>query len=117
MVLLTIVSRTTPWSKWSIVRTAIYTLLGIGMSLVALLNYSPTEAANFQASAWMLPTITLVWVLIIFLTHVRNPPPLFFKGSQSFWSKKKSRPPYDYVTPNETQTEYKGVPHNQVSLG
>ncbi|EEU40210.1 uncharacterized protein NECHADRAFT_33885 [Fusarium vanettenii 77-13-4] len=115
MVLLTIVSRTTPWSKWSIVRTAIYTLLGIGMSLVALLNYSPTDAAKFQASAWMLPTITLVWVLIIFLTHIRNPPPLFFKGSQSFWSKKKSGPSYDYVMPNETQTEYKGAPNNQIS--
>ncbi|KAJ3518317.1 hypothetical protein NM208_g14559 [Fusarium decemcellulare] len=108
MVLLAVISRTTPWTKWSIARNVIFTLLGVGMSLVALLNYNANDAVAFQTSAWMLPTITLVWLVILILTHIRNPPPLFFSGSQSFWSKKKSQPSYDYVMPSEGQTEYRG---------
>ncbi|KAF4470953.1 bacterial low temperature requirement a [Fusarium albosuccineum] len=113
MVLLAVISRTTPWTKWSIARNVIFTLLGVGMSLVALLNYNANDAVAFQTSAWMLPTITLVWLVILILTHIRNPPPLFFSGSQSFWSKKKSQPSYDYVMPSEGQTEYRGAPHTQ----
>ncbi|KAM0563345.1 hypothetical protein ACHAPJ_001063 [Fusarium lateritium] len=115
MVVLSIVMRTTPWSKWAIIRHTIFTLLGIGMSLVACLIYNAENAAKFQISSWMLPTITLVWLVILLLTHVRNPPPLFFKGSQNFWSKKNNEPSYDYVMPSEGQTAYKGGPHPQAA--
>jgi cell division protein FtsW (lipid II flippase) len=113
MVTLSIISRTRPWSKWAIIRHAIFTLLGVGTSLVACLRYNEEQATKFQLSAWMLPTITLVWVVVLVMTHIRNPPPLFFKGSQSFWSKKEE-PSYGYAMPPEGQTAYKAVPHTQV---
>ncbi|KAM0344253.1 hypothetical protein ACHAPU_007779 [Fusarium lateritium] len=115
MVTLAIISRTRPWSKWAIIRHTIFTLLGVGTSLVACLRYNEEKAANFQVSAWMLPTITLVWVIVLVLTHVRNPPPLFFKGSQSFWSRKREEVSYNYTMPSEAQTAYKGVPHSEVA--
>ncbi|KAF4970779.1 hypothetical protein FSARC_2249 [Fusarium sarcochroum] len=115
LVVLSVIMRTTPWSKWAIIRHVIFTLFGIGMSLVACLIYNVDHAVKYQLSSWMLPTITLVWLFILFLTHVRNPPPLFFKGSQNIWSKKNKEPSYDYVMPSEGQTAYKGVPHSQAA--
>ncbi|KAF4982410.1 hypothetical protein FZEAL_1928 [Fusarium zealandicum] len=114
MVLLAVISRTTPWRKWTIIRTTISGLLGLGMSLVALIIFNPNSAISFRESAWMLPTITLIWILVLLLTHVRNPPPLFFSDSQPFWNKTK-KPSYNCVLPSEPQTEYKGAPHNQVA--
>ncbi|KAF4335948.1 bacterial low temperature requirement a [Fusarium beomiforme] len=115
MVALAIISRTKPWSKWAVTRHIIFTLLGLGTSLVALIRYSETRSAEYQQSSWMIPTITIVWLVVLVLTHIRNPPPLFFKGSQPFWGKRKSNEPsYDYVMPAEGQTAYKGASHTQV---
>ncbi|KAM0225389.1 hypothetical protein ACHAPA_000753 [Fusarium lateritium] len=115
MVTLSVISRTRPWSKWAIIRHSIFALLGVGTSLVACLRYNEEQATEFQVSAWMLPTITLVWVVVLVITHIRNPPPLFFKGSQSFWSKKKEKPSYSYSMPSEGQTAYKAVPNTQIA--
>ncbi|WZH41186.1 Bacterial low temperature requirement a [Fusarium acuminatum] len=68
-----------------------------------------------EVSAWMLPTITLVWVVVLVMTHIRNPPPLFFKGSESFWSRKKGESSYSYTMPSEGQTAYKAVPHTRIA--
>ncbi|KAK2675654.1 Low temperature requirement A [Fusarium oxysporum f. sp. vasinfectum] len=115
MVALAVISRTKPWSKWAITRHIIFILLGLGTSLVALIRYSETRSTEYQQSSWMLPTITIVWLVVLVLTHIRNPPPLFFKGSQSFWSRRKNnQQTYDYVMPAEGQTAYKGAPSTQV---
>jgi hypothetical protein len=115
MVTLSIISRTRPWSKWAITRHTIFALLGMGTSLVACLRYNQEQANKFQVSAWMLPTITLVWVVVLVMTHIRNPPPLLFKGSESFWSRKKGESSYSYTMPSEGQTAYKAVPHTRIA--
>ncbi|KAF4450896.1 hypothetical protein F53441_6035 [Fusarium austroafricanum] len=116
MVFLAVISRTTPWSKWAITRHTIFTLLGLGTSLIALLRYNEGATMDYVKSAWMLPAITLVWLVVLVLTHIRNPPPLFFKRRESFWVKKSnSNPSYDYVMPSEGQTAYKGTSHTQVA--
>ncbi|KAH7119344.1 hypothetical protein EDB81DRAFT_891824 [Dactylonectria macrodidyma] len=92
MTILTIVARTKPWRKWSIVRTGIFFALGLGLSLVSTLHFNQTKDYNYKNSPWLLPTICLVWVLVLVITHIRNPSPLFFKRSQSFFSK----PKHDY---------------------
>ncbi|KAF4478513.1 bacterial low temperature requirement a [Fusarium agapanthi] len=94
MVSLAVISRTKPWSKWATTRHILFTLLGLGTSLVALIRYSATRSADYQQSSWMLPTITIVWLVVLVLTRIRNPPPLFFKG--------------------KGQTVYKGAPSTQV---
>ncbi|KAF5019640.1 hypothetical protein F66182_8344 [Fusarium sp. NRRL 66182] len=114
MVILSIISRTGPWSMWAIARHSLFTLLGMGMSLVACLMYSYDHATAYQTSAWMLPTITIVWLLVLLLTHIRNPPPLFFKGSQTFWNRKTDESWYEYGTPAQQETVYKGLKHSQV---
>lgn len=108
MTVLAIISRTTPWKKWSIIRTVIFFFLGLGMGLVALLHFSPDNAAKFQSTPWMIPTICLVWVLVLFLTHIRNPPPLFFRGNQALFSKSKAREP-ESIPMNTRSTQYKPV--------
>lgn len=115
MVGLAAMSRTTRWSKWAIVRHTIFVLLGIGTSLVAVVKYNDERAAKYQTSGWMIPVITLVWVVVLVLTHLRNPPPLFFKGSKSFWSKNNDSQTYSHVMPSEQQTAYKGAPNTQVT--
>ncbi|CAG1976197.1 hypothetical protein SNK03_012300 [Fusarium graminearum] len=115
MVALAVMSRTTRWSKWAITRHIIFVLLGIGTSLVAIVKYNQERAEKYQTSGWMIPVITLVWVTVLALTHIRNPPPLFFKGSKSFWSKQNESQTYNRVMPSEQQTEYKAAPHTQVT--
>ncbi|KAM0301843.1 hypothetical protein ACHAPM_004995 [Fusarium culmorum] len=115
MVALAVMSRTTRWSKWAITRHIIFVLLGIGTSLVAIVKYNQERAEKYQTSGWMIPVITLVWVTALALTHIRNPPPLFFKGSKSFWSKQNESQTYNRVMPSEQQTEYKAAPHTQVT--
>ncbi|KAH7160951.1 hypothetical protein EDB81DRAFT_332783 [Dactylonectria macrodidyma] len=97
MTLLTIVARTKSWSKWGIFRTGIFLALGVGLSLVSTIHFNQTAAYNYKNSPWLLPTICLVWFLVLAITHIRNPPPLFFKRSQSFFNKPKYE--YDSVVP------------------
>ncbi|KAF4456111.1 bacterial low temperature requirement a [Fusarium albosuccineum] len=78
MVLLTVVSRTKSWGRWAIIRTAIFTMLAIGTSLISLLYLSPGKVEDFKNSPWLLPVICMLWIVVLFFTHVRNPPPIFF---------------------------------------
>ncbi|KAF0637350.1 hypothetical protein FPSE5266_00944 [Fusarium pseudograminearum] len=115
MVALAVMSRTTRWSKWAITRHIIFVLLGIGTSLVAIVKYNQERAEKYQTSGWMIPVITLVWVTVLALTHIRNPPPLFFKGSKAFWNKENEVQTYNRVMPSEQQTECKAAPHTQIT--
>ncbi|EKJ78801.1 hypothetical protein NXS19_010079 [Fusarium pseudograminearum] len=115
MVALAVMSRTTRWSKWAITRHIIFVLLGIGTSLVAIVKYNQERAEKYQTSGWMIPVITLVWVTVLALTHIRNPPPLFFKGSKAFWNKENEVQTYNRVMPSEQQAECKAAPHTQIT--
>lgn len=81
MTFLTIISRIHPWTPWPIIRIVINFLLAIGVGLVALLYYNSDRALNYLFSPWVLPTIALVWAIVLVLTHIHNPPPLFFRQS------------------------------------
>lgn len=81
MTILTIISRVNPWKRWHAIRTVIYLVLALGVGLVAILYYHPAKAETYLFSPWVLPTITLVWVVVLVLTHIHNPPPLFFRQS------------------------------------
>lgn len=107
MAVLSIVSRITPWKRWTIVRTALFLLLGIGTSLVSLLSYSPDQAQAFRFSPWLLPTICLVWIVVLLLTHVRNPPPLLFKKlvKNDHVPRSKNRNSTEYERGRDSQVE------------
>ncbi|KAF7559903.1 hypothetical protein G7046_g4234 [Stylonectria norvegica] len=113
MTILTIVSRLTPWKRWSIIRTIIFILLGLGTGLVSVLYYTPKEGAEFQDSPLLLPTICIVYVVVLFLTHVRNPPPMFF-ASSGFFSKTRTQAYNPVEVPlTNAATEYKGASNLQ----
>jgi hypothetical protein len=79
MNLLLIVSRTKRWTAWNYARVAINFLVGIGFCLVALIQLNDDQAAQFQGTPWVLPTILIAFFAILVLNHLPHPPPIFFK--------------------------------------
>jgi hypothetical protein len=68
------------WTPFNYFRTALFYLLGIGTCLVLLLKTNDDHATRFMASPWLLPTLCLVMFVVLVLTHLPSPPPLFFRG-------------------------------------
>ncbi|KHN95761.1 uncharacterized protein MAM_06373 [Metarhizium album ARSEF 1941] len=79
MTLLTIVSRMTPWTPWPVVRATVYLLLALGLALLTAVRVDEDATDGFLFSPWLLPTICLVWLVVLLLTHSHSVPPLFFK--------------------------------------
>ncbi|KAH7035701.1 uncharacterized protein B0I36DRAFT_264985 [Microdochium trichocladiopsis] len=58
------------------IRTAIFFLLGIGMSLVTLLSLDwDNKGRYYLYTPWLLPTLCMVFIVLIILTHIPQPPP------------------------------------------
>ncbi|KAJ2979263.1 hypothetical protein NUW58_g7247 [Xylaria curta] len=78
-----------PRRSWSIsvaVRMALFVLLGVGLSLVAIA--ARDEGNSYQTSPWLLPTLALVYFLIIIITRFpRRPTPSTF----AFWQRARAR--------------------------
>ncbi|KAI1485423.1 hypothetical protein F5X96DRAFT_674662 [Biscogniauxia mediterranea] len=66
------------WTPFNYARAALFLLIGIGLALVDLLSTSAVRRTAFLHSPWLLPTLCLVFFLVLVLTHVRSPrsPPL-----------------------------------------
>ncbi|KAH7024376.1 uncharacterized protein B0I36DRAFT_161900 [Microdochium trichocladiopsis] len=60
------------------VRTAVFFLLGIGLSLVTLVSLDDNKTSNFLFTPWMLPTLCFVFLFVIILTHVESPSKIVF---------------------------------------
>lgn len=48
-------------------------LLGIGLALVATMQYNETNELNFLGSSWMIPTICLISFFAVVITHIKKP--------------------------------------------
>ena len=79
MSLLYIVAHTTRWRKWPIIRLVLVLLLALGTGLVATLWFSkPKDPSSddgdlclaFLMSPWVLPTITIVFTVVLVITHI-----------------------------------------------
>ncbi|KAI5463819.1 hypothetical protein BGZ63DRAFT_354066 [Mariannaea sp. PMI_226] len=77
MVVLIFIAQTKPWRLWAIIRNAIFFLLGLGLALVSLISLNSTDEANYKGSPMLLPTICIVWFIVLVLTHLRSTPLLF----------------------------------------
>ncbi|KID82654.1 Low temperature requirement A [Metarhizium guizhouense ARSEF 977] len=89
MTLLTIVSRLTPWKPWPVVRAIVYFLLAVGLALVTAVQVDDVTLDKYLFSPWLLPTICLVWFVVLLLTHTHSVPPLFFPRSATFAVRRK----------------------------
>ena len=61
------------WTRFNVARTVVCALVALGLSLTCIVAASPRRRDNFMGSAWMLPTITLSYLFVLILTHVRHP--------------------------------------------
>ena len=73
MTILAIISRTTPYKTWwPIVRIVVNFCLAIGTALVSVLWYHEDAMEDYLYSPWVIPAITLVWTVILILTHING---------------------------------------------
>ncbi|PNY28639.1 Uncharacterized protein TCAP_01435 [Tolypocladium capitatum] len=72
MVVLSLVARTRPLRIWPIIRLVIISLLALGMGLTATLWFNVEGCYEFLQTAWVLPTITFVWTIVLVLIHING---------------------------------------------
>ncbi|PHH74739.1 hypothetical protein CDD82_4803 [Ophiocordyceps australis] len=72
LVALTVIARTTPHKKWPILRLIIIGLLGLTMGLIAIIAAVSDAMSSFVDSAWVMPSITIFWTIILILTHING---------------------------------------------
>ncbi|CAH0023770.1 unnamed protein product [Clonostachys rhizophaga] len=72
MVLLTIVARTRRYTAWQIARLIIVSALGLGVGLTATLWFNDDRFEDFLGRSWVLPTVTIVWAVILIITHING---------------------------------------------
>ncbi|KXJ91889.1 hypothetical protein Micbo1qcDRAFT_161921 [Microdochium bolleyi] len=68
-----IMSKRKGWVPFNIGRTAVCIFAGTGLSLTGLLVLNDDAVDDFMGSAWMLPTITMMYFLILLMTHLPHP--------------------------------------------
>lgn len=127
MTFLTIVSRLTPWRPWPLMRVVVNILLGIGLTFVSLIRHSPKKLvdyavapykqAKYLLSPWLVPTICLVWVVVVIMTHTHSEaailhpeaPERMLKSARAwFRSKFGMDKTYSNIEMTEQQTAYNG---------
>ncbi|KAI0409702.1 hypothetical protein F4802DRAFT_614360 [Xylaria palmicola] len=78
-----------PRRSWSVsvaVRMAMFVLIGLGLGLIAIA--SRDDEGVYISGPWLLPTLALVFFLVLVLTHFpRRPTPATF----AFWRRARSR--------------------------
>ncbi|KAH8681008.1 hypothetical protein BX600DRAFT_445505 [Xylariales sp. PMI_506] len=84
------------WTPFVILRTVFFFLLGLGLALVELINRNVEYSLNYLGTPWLMPTICIVFFVVLVLWHLPHPPPLFSPGQKrgrggSSWA---SRWPY-----------------------
>ncbi|KAI5460667.1 hypothetical protein BGZ63DRAFT_357982 [Mariannaea sp. PMI_226] len=75
--LLIVIAQTKPWHIWATIRNLIFFFLGLGLAFVSLISLNDVAEENYKESPMLLPTICIVWFLVLVLTHLRNTPLLF----------------------------------------
>jgi hypothetical protein len=55
------------------IRLGINVVCGVGLCLLSLLKFNSELGPNYMLSAWMVPTLCLVYFVNVIITHVRVP--------------------------------------------
>lgn len=72
MTTLGIIARTAPFGPRLILGFFLVYLLALGTFLTALIWYDEAKSEAFLAGPWVLPTITLVWFIVLIVTHING---------------------------------------------
>ncbi|KAI1073768.1 hypothetical protein F5B20DRAFT_494965 [Whalleya microplaca] len=67
------------WTPLNCVRTGLFLLIGAGLALVCLVSLNFRKQWAYLDSPWLLPTLCIVFFVVLVLTHLPHSPPLFFR--------------------------------------
>ncbi|ETS82839.1 hypothetical protein PFICI_04715 [Pestalotiopsis fici W106-1] len=73
------VGRKQPWTPFIIARTTLFGLMGLGLALVELISKNEERSLNYLLTPWLLPTICIVFFVVLLLTHFPYPLPQLFR--------------------------------------
>ncbi|ORY65271.1 uncharacterized protein BCR38DRAFT_294854, partial [Pseudomassariella vexata] len=76
MTMLYVLTKRQGLTPYNILRTSLFLVLGIGLSLVTLVSIRDSHGRVFIRSPWLLPTLCIVFLCVLILTHLPKPPPL-----------------------------------------
>lgn len=109
VIIFAVAKRYRSWTPYVVFRTVLFLLIGLGLALVELIMRNGTEADNYLSSPWLLPTICIVFFIVLVITHLPHPPPLFnrWRGGRS--SKSHSHSPTAYGGEGVQNTGYSSV--------
>ncbi|KAI0132380.1 hypothetical protein BJ170DRAFT_246355 [Xylariales sp. AK1849] len=103
MTIMFVLTKKHGWTLFIIFRTALFFIMGLGLALIVLLASNEQYGLNYLLTPWLLPTICIVFFVVILLSHLPHPPPLFFKGKAK--------------RPHSPDAAYSGVRVQEVSQG
>ncbi|KAK9800079.1 hypothetical protein SCARD494_01872 [Seiridium cardinale] len=83
MVIMYSFTKKSGWTPFIIFRTTLFGLMGLGLALVELISKNDERRLNYLLTPWLLPTICIVFFVVLLLSHLPHPPPLFFKRRNS----------------------------------
>lgn len=82
MVIMFALARKQGWMPFVIFRTTLFGLMGLGLALVELISKNEERAMNYLGTPMLLPTICVVFFVVLLLSHLPHPP--------SFLSRRKN---------------------------
>jgi hypothetical protein len=108
MAIMSIISRTTRWKPWPIIRLIILVILALGTGLVSILWFTSPAAEDEDAdlqvgeagdacfryisTPWVLLTIFIVYTVVLVLTHIGGHGEHSKHAPRNLFSFKKTRP-------------------------
>jgi hypothetical protein len=77
MVFMYAITKRRDWTPFITFRTVLFMLLGLGLALVDLITKNEERVDNYLFTPWLLPTICIVFFVVLLLTHLPHPSSLF----------------------------------------
>ncbi|KAI0158437.1 hypothetical protein BJ166DRAFT_303595 [Pestalotiopsis sp. NC0098] len=108
MTIMYAVGRRQPWTPFIICRTALFGLMGLALALVELLSKNEERSLNYLLTPWLLPTICIVFFVVLLLTHFPYPLPQVFRRPGSGPRSKASTPTNLYPAYSSVQVRELG---------
>ncbi|VUC27326.1 unnamed protein product [Clonostachys rosea] len=82
LMIMHLLSKQKGWSIFNMFRVGLVLLMGIGLGLVPVLHTNPTHLTTFLLTPWQLPAVTIVYFIVLILTHLPHPPRIYIKRSE-----------------------------------
>lgn len=121
MTVLTIIARKRPWTTWPIARNIVNILVGLLMAGLCGLVFSGSVGTSYVRNGMAVPTMTILWLFILILTHMSGATPVIGKAMRTMSGFSGASQTNDQTEHSTTKPSAKqnmaGHPVGKVSLG